>query len=69
MKNDWSMPSFTRSNSTSRSSIGSSYFADQNRGGYNSSPYYGTSSDAYDVRYADDTHQTYGKQYSSEDNE
>lgn len=68
MKNDWSMPSF-RSNTASRNNIGSSYFADQNRGGYNSSPYYGSSSDAYDVRYADDTHKTYGKQYKEDDEE
>lgn len=66
MKNDWSIP-YIGSSSSSGSS-GSSYFVSQNRGGGNDSiPYYGSTTDAYDVRYADDPHKTYGKQYDDEE--
>ena len=41
-----------------------SYFADQNRGS-DDNVYVGSTSDAYDIRYQDDSHQTYGIQYSS----
>ena len=38
------------------------YFTSQNRGNYfEDRTYYGSSSNKYDVRYADDPHQTYGR--------
>lgn len=47
---------------------GSSYFGQENRGEEDRT-YYGSSTDPYDVRYADDPHLTYGKQYTNNDNE
>ena len=46
---------------------GSSYFGDENRGNNDQNGFYGSSSDAYDIRYADDSHQTYGKQYEEKE--
>ena len=31
--------------------------------GSNDGPFYGSSSDAFDVRYGDDSHQTFGQQF------
>ena len=44
-----------------------SYFGNENRGGEEEKTYYGSSTDAYDIRYTDDCHMTYGKQYDEED--
>ena len=43
----------------------SSYYSDQNRGS-DDNVFVGSSSDAYDVRYQDDSHSTYGQYYSSD---
>ena len=41
------------------------YYTDQNRGS-DDGVFTGSTSDAYDIRYQDDSNSTYGKQYSSD---
>ena len=55
-----SVSSYERgSNSSESDSVDNSYF--------NSDSYYfGSSTDAYDIRYTDDCHLTYGKQYEED---
>lgn len=46
-----------------------SIFADENRGhNENNYEFYGSTQDAYDIRYADDCHQTFGLQYPNNSN-
>ena len=41
---------------------------DENRGN-EQTVYTGTTQDAYDIRYQDDQHRTYGKQYSDDEDD
>ena len=47
-------------------SSSSSYYGNQNQGS-DDTYFVGSSSDAYDIRYQDDSHSTYGLQWSSTD--